>query len=133
MNASHLSSIGANVRRYRKNRKWTQEELARKADISRIALIHIESSKAIPTLDTLSSLSNVLEIPMTALFTKADKPVDMEALGTDEFEMDAIDTEIRGIVSKLRGCSLSQMVTLRKLIDTVLVGYQDRVSEVTGK
>ena len=131
MNPSHLSSIGVNVRRYRKNRKWTQEELARKADISRIALIHIESGKAIPTLDTLSSLSNVLEIPMTALFSKADKAA--EGVTTDEFELDAIDTEIRGIVSKLRGCSLSQMVTLRKLIDTVLIGYQDRVSEVTGK
>jgi hypothetical protein len=82
----------------------------------------------------LSSLSNVLEIPMTALFAKADRSAEMGAADTaDVFEMDAIDTEIKGIVAKLRGCSLSQMVTLRKLIDTVLVGYQDRISEVAPK
>jgi transcriptional regulator with XRE-family HTH domain len=129
MNPS-LNYVGSNVRRFRKNRKWTQEELARRASISRIALIHIESGKAIPTLDTLASLSNVLEIPMTSILSRpvssASENLTSTLQGADAGEMDAIDYELRSIMEKLRNCNLSQVVTLRKVIDTVLMGYQDR-------
>jgi|GEM_PF-3462374 len=123
----NLNYIGSNVRRFRKNRKWTQEEMARRANISRIALIHIESGKAVPTLDTLASLANVLEIPMTSLLSR---PVERDsglaaAVSADPGEVDAIDYELRGIIDKLRSCNLNQVVTLRKVIDTVLLGYQD--------
>ena len=126
----NLNYIGSNVRRFRKNRKWTQEEMARRANISRIALIHIESGKAVPTLDTLASLANVLEIPMTSLLSRPVERVEgvAVALTADPGEVDAIDYELRGIMDKLRSCNLSQVVTLRKVIDTVLLGYQDRAS-----
>ena len=125
----NLNYIGSNVRRYRKNRKWTQEEMARRASISRIALIHIESGKAVPTLDTLASLSNVLEIPMTSLLSRPMTAAGdnlAAALLADPGEVDAIDYELRSIMDKLRSCNLNQVVTLRKVIDTVLLGYQDR-------
>jgi transcriptional regulator with XRE-family HTH domain len=125
----NLNYIGSNVRRFRKNRKWTQEEMARRANISRIALIHIESGKAVPTLDTLASLANVLEIPMTSLLSRpVERTGDLNAaaLTADPGEVDAIDYELRTIMDKLRSCNLNQVVTLRKVIDTVLLGYQDR-------
>jgi transcriptional regulator with XRE-family HTH domain len=124
----NLNHIGSNVRRYRKNRKWTQEEMARRANISRIALIHIESGKAVPTLDTLASLANVLEIPMTSLLSRPVERVEgaLAPLSADPGEVDAIDYELRSIMDKLRSCNLNQVVTLRKVIDTVLMGYQDR-------
>lgn len=125
----NLNYIGSNVRRFRKNRKWTQEEMARRANISRIALIHIESGKAVPTLDTLASLANVLEIPMTSLLSRpVSHQSDAAALSAvaDPGEVDAIDYELRSIMDKLRNCNLNQVVTLRKVIDTVLLGYQDK-------
>ncbi|MCA2961926.1 MAG: helix-turn-helix transcriptional regulator [Silvanigrellales bacterium] len=124
----NLNYIGSNVRRFRKNRKWTQEEMARRANISRIALIHIESGKAVPTLDTLASLANVLEIPMTSLLSRpvAHTGDSAAALLADPGEVDAIDYELKNIMDKLRSCNLNQVVTLRKVIDTVLLGYQDR-------
>ena len=132
MSPSQLSFIGSNVRRHRKARKWTQEELARKADISRIALIHIESDKAVPTLDTLASLANVLELPMTNLLTppegsEAEKQVAFSSAVAPETE--ALDFEVKSIIGKLRNCNLSQVVTLRKVIDTVLIGYHERPTE----
>lgn len=124
----NLNYIGSNVRRFRKNRKWTQEEMARRANISRIALIHIESGKAVPTLDTLASLANVLEIPMTSLLARPVERTEGSTapVAADPGEVDAIDYELRSIMDKLRNCNLNQVVTLRKVIDTVLLGYQDR-------
>lgn len=124
----NLNYIGSNVRRFRKNRKWTQEEMARRANISRIALIHIESGKAVPTLDTLASLANVLEIPMTSLLARPVERTEggLAPVSADPGEVDAIDYELRTIMDKLRSCNLNQVVTLRKVIDTVLLGYQDR-------
>jgi transcriptional regulator with XRE-family HTH domain len=131
MNVSTLSFIGSNVRRFRKNRKWTQEDMAKRSNISRIALIHIESGKAVPTLDTLSSLASALEIPMTSLFAKpADKASELGTVHSDaREEVEAIDYELKSIFDKLRACNLNQVVTLRKVIDTVLLGYTDKESE----
>jgi putative transcriptional regulator len=69
-----LQNIGRNIRNLRKIRRWTQEELANRAGISRIALIHIESNKALPTLETLASLSSQLDVTLEELFTHG--PID---------------------------------------------------------
>lgn len=63
----NLTYIGLNVRQLRKDRKWTQDEASKKAGISRIALIHIESGKAVPTIETLSLLAGIYEVSLTSL------------------------------------------------------------------
>jgi transcriptional regulator with XRE-family HTH domain len=61
---AELCFVGLNVKRFRKQKHWTQEETAKREDISRIALIHIESGRAIPTLETISNLCRVLEVSL---------------------------------------------------------------------
>lgn len=75
-----LQNIGRNVRSLRKVRRWTQEELANRAGISRIALIHIESGKALPTLETLASLSGQLDVKLEELFAQ-------EAMGQHQSQL----------------------------------------------
>ncbi|MGM7719391.1 helix-turn-helix transcriptional regulator [Metabacillus sp. Hm71] len=52
----------------RKERKWTQEELAEKAGISRAYLANIENGKHNPSLRVASKLSSLLNMSMNDLF-----------------------------------------------------------------
>lgn len=131
MNPS-LIYIGENIRRFRKNRKWTQEELARRADISRIALIHIESGKALPTLDTLASITAVLNLPMTSLLVKPlarpefDTAPGAGAGGSLDGDSPDLDTELQMLTDVLRSCSLHQVTALRKIIESLLATFGSR-------
>lgn len=124
---SNLTYIGANIRRFRKSRKWTQEEMAKRANISRIALIHIESSKALPTLDTLSALAGVLEIPITSLMAKpiTSEPTGTDAQGESPDLTHAVEFELTHIVDSLKACTFSQIVAVRRIIDSVLLGFSE--------
>lgn len=128
MNAN-LAYIGHNVRQLRKARKWTQDESARKAGISRIALIHIESGKAVPTIETLSALAAVYEVPLTSLLVKGNgERGDKEdgAEGEAHEPVDAFDYEIGQILRALKGCSLSEVLAIRKVVESIMTGFMER-------
>ena len=128
---SNLSYIGSNVRQLRKARKWTQDEAARKAGISRIALIHIESGKAVPTIETLSSLAGVYEVPLTSLLVRsaADRTDLAEGgleapLGAEG--VDAFEYELGQINRVLKGCSLSEVLAIRRVVESIMSGFLER-------
>lgn len=54
--------IGKRIATTRKQQKLTQEQLAEKADISNNYLSHIETSRSIPSLETLVSICIALNI-----------------------------------------------------------------------
>lgn len=56
------SLLGKRVADLRKQRKLTQEKLAEKADMSSNYLSHIETSRSIPSLETLMTLCTVLDV-----------------------------------------------------------------------
>jgi len=59
--------IGANLRRLREQRAWTQEALADAAGISRVAYRNIETQKSMPRADTLHALAAALKVGLDAL------------------------------------------------------------------
>lgn len=62
-------SIPNRLKEYRKKRGLTQEELSKKADVSRVTIVGIESG-AVTTVktDTLFKLSNALNAPVAKVF-----------------------------------------------------------------
>jgi len=62
MMAVDYSLIGKRVATIRKQKGLTQEKLAEKADISNNYLSHIETSRSIPSIETLISICDALEI-----------------------------------------------------------------------
>jgi Zn-dependent peptidase ImmA (M78 family)/DNA-binding XRE family transcriptional regulator len=60
-------SIAANVARLRLDRELTQEELARKAGVSRVALGKIERGAVVPRAQTLADLAKALGVPVGEL------------------------------------------------------------------
>ena len=127
MTNPNLSHIGKNVRQLRKARKWTQDESARKAGISRIALIHIESGKATPTLETLSALAGVYEEPLTSLLVAdtAERNEMEEAPSSDG--MGAFEYEIGQMNRSLKSCTLAEIMGVRKVVDAIMSGFGDRL------
>jgi transcriptional regulator with XRE-family HTH domain len=90
--ASLASAIGSRVRQERQSRKWTLDQLAEAAGVSRRMVINVEQGAANPSVGTLLRISDALGIGLPALVEPPDqKPVsvtrsgDGAALWTGEF------------------------------------------------
>lgn len=59
--------LGNNIRKQRKEKKYTLEQLAEKLDVSTTFIGQIERAKGIPSLETLVKIANVLEISTDSL------------------------------------------------------------------
>jgi transcriptional regulator with XRE-family HTH domain len=59
------------VRQIRKERGWSQERTAAEAGIDRVTLVHIETGKSSPTVETLQKLASALAVEVGDFFPKA--------------------------------------------------------------
>ena len=72
-------NFSINLRRERKKRGLTQNELAQGIGVSRVAVTEWETNTRYPTVDRLYDIAKFLKIPVTALvsdFQKTDSKVD---------------------------------------------------------
>ncbi|MGE6365167.1 helix-turn-helix domain-containing protein [Bacillus paramycoides] len=65
-------SVPFNIKRYRKEKKMTQKELAEKANISRSYLGDIEGGRYNPSLDTLNTIAKALNVNINLLLTDSE-------------------------------------------------------------
>jgi transcriptional regulator with XRE-family HTH domain len=63
--------LGNNIRNLRKERKWTQEQLAEKADISVPYMTQIELGRKQASLDTVENIAKALSVSIDELFRSA--------------------------------------------------------------
>ncbi|MQY51123.1 helix-turn-helix transcriptional regulator [Rhodocyclus tenuis] len=61
------------VRQLRKDRGWSQEHLAEKADLNRSYVGEIERGDAIPSLLTAEKLAQALEINLSTLVAQCEQ------------------------------------------------------------
>ncbi|WP_354239189.1 helix-turn-helix transcriptional regulator [Bradyrhizobium sp. LA2.1] len=67
--SSHVArTLGRNVQRLRKDRGWTQDELAAKLEVEQMAVSLIENARANPTLETIEALAACLGVRFVDLF-----------------------------------------------------------------
>lgn len=60
-------TLGANVRRARERRGWSQEELADRSGIHRTYISGVERGARNPTIRIVASIATALELPAAAL------------------------------------------------------------------
>ncbi len=60
--------LGDRIRKLRKSKGWSQEELANRAYINRSFMGEIERGEASATVDSLEKITNALEITLEELF-----------------------------------------------------------------
>lgn len=66
-----LRHVGANVRRKRVQKKWTQAELAERIDVDVRFLQRIERATTVPSIATVVMLADALETSVSAMFRPA--------------------------------------------------------------
>lgn len=59
--------LGEQIRKQRKKKKYTLEQLAEKLDVSTTFIGQIERAKGVPSLDTFVKIANELEISTDSL------------------------------------------------------------------
>jgi transcriptional regulator with XRE-family HTH domain len=59
------------VRQIRKGRGWSQERTAAEAGIDRVTLVHIETGRSSPTVETLQKLAGALGVEVADFFPRA--------------------------------------------------------------
>ena len=64
---SMLLKLGMNIKKYRKAKKLSQNQLAELIDLSREHLACIETGKEFISLRKLFLIADVLEVPLTSL------------------------------------------------------------------
>jgi transcriptional regulator with XRE-family HTH domain len=67
--------LGARIRRFRNELGWTQQDLADRLAISRVAISHLESGVSVPSERTITLLAGVFKLDPVALVADTDYPV----------------------------------------------------------
>jgi transcriptional regulator with XRE-family HTH domain len=66
--SQNAKALARNVRRLRKDKGWTQDELAVKLRIDQMAVSLIENARSNPTLQTLEAIAACLDVRFVELF-----------------------------------------------------------------
>lgn len=62
--------LGANIRRLRKSRGWTQEQLAHEAGVAMRYIAGLERAEENPSLNYLVKIAEALDVEPTELLTR---------------------------------------------------------------
>lgn len=85
------------VRSIRKERGWSQQRLATEAGINKVTLVHIETGKTSPNVETLGKLAGALGVELGDFFPKAQAPLPLE-----EYEEQRSDPLLQAWASHLK-------------------------------
>ena len=88
--------IGNTIKELRKKKGLKQNELAKKAHITQAYLSKIENNSKEPTISSLRSLAESLEIPLPILFFRSMTIEDVEPHKREAFEI--LLPSIKGMV-----------------------------------
>ncbi|HHY17435.1 MAG TPA: helix-turn-helix transcriptional regulator [Firmicutes bacterium] len=72
---NNMNNLGKVLRSLRRQRGFTQEQLAERADLHPTYIAKIEAGERLPSLDTLVSLSNVLQAPLHVIMERVESQV----------------------------------------------------------
>lgn len=71
-------NIGNKITEYRKNKKWTQKDLAEKLFVTDKAISSWESSRTTPDLESILKLSELFECPVSDLLYDTNEKINLE-------------------------------------------------------
>lgn len=62
--------LAQNVRTFRHEAKWTQEELAGNAGLDRTQISEVERARGNPSLETMAKIGEALQVPVSELLAR---------------------------------------------------------------
>lgn len=95
-------AIGSRIRKYRLERRLTQENISEYADLTPAHYSHIERGNTKPSLPTLIRIANVLEVSIDDLLCdNLSKSVHVRVKDIDELLADCSRSEMKALVDVL--------------------------------
>ena len=102
------AALGARIRKARKSKKLTQEQLGEFCSLSAAHIGHIERGTRIPSLETLFRISNILQVSLDWLVFDSVEPSDgmltrMEAMliGKDRQKVESFYNTVKILAEKI--------------------------------
>jgi transcriptional regulator with XRE-family HTH domain len=109
------NTIGQKLRKLRRERDWTQQELGKRAGINFRNLTHYEGGRLKPGLKILSRLAEVFQVPLESLM---DSPPDAPST--------LKDPELRRYIEVLDEMNEDDRQTVKNVIQAMVVKNQVR-------
>ena len=85
-------TIGEKIRKLRKEKGWSQSQLAQKIDINTRNISLYESEKAIPSSETVQKLATLFDVSTDYLFN--DEPQNIASMGIKDKSLISLFEEI---------------------------------------
>lgn len=81
--------LGDRISKWRKQKKLTQEELAKKANVTKAAVSNYENGHSTPSNDTLVAIADALDVSTDYLLGRTDNPnsESKELMGDSDFSI----------------------------------------------
>lgn len=116
-------NIGENLKRIRKNKGLTQEQLAKLSNLSKNAIYNYENNKRIPAIDVLGEIADALDIHVTDLLSE-DMNSDKSKVVVDLSDKDNLGESYFKLRALSRDKELMNEILSRKIED---VGYFEKL------
>lgn len=98
-------SLGSNIQMHRKLNGYTQKQLAEKINLSRTYLADIEKDRYNPSLETLKSIAEALNVSLSELVPEANKSIT------------EIEADVKEMINKISKLSKEDREKIKKMID----------------
>lgn len=113
-------NLGTNVKRLRKERGWSQTELAEKVGVHLNHINRIETGKYMPVLDTVVKLADLFEVSIDYLVNDASGKTEVIRLEDQGFAekmrlLNSLDEEDRMMIVR----SIENALAKQKMIELV--------------
>ena len=122
-------TMGAVIRRYRRSRGLTQEDLAERIGVQRPLISKYENDSIEPSLKRLRRIADVLEVPVGLLVnvkaTASEKPERQERLVDLDWLIEQEESEYRRVQNQ------TENVWLRLLNEAVHLRFQQTLSDIS--
>ena len=97
-----MKNIGQKVRRIREEKQWTQEFIANKLEISQNTYSKIESGSIKLTIDRISELSKILDVPIEDMLSDDTKTFHLNNNHIEKFYIENLQEENKGLMQSLK-------------------------------
>lgn len=115
--------MGQKIRKLRRERDWTQQELGERAGINFRNLTHYEGGRLKPGLKILSRLAEVFQVPLESLMESPPETTSSSLR----------DPELRRYVELLDGMNDEDRQTVKNVIQAMIVKNQVRqLGQIAG-
>ena len=124
-----MKNIGQKVRRIREEKQWTQEFIANKLEISQNTYSKIESWSIKLTIDRISELSKILDVPIEDMLSDDTKTFHLNNNHIEKFYIENLQEENKGLVQSLKDQVKYLQEENQRLLKLIEISLNEKITK----